>query len=165
MEIQVRHSEPHDVAAIKAIYEQPSCYAGTLQLPYPSLDQWQRFLGSKPDNFHSLVAVADDQVLGQLGLEVNVHARRKHTANLGMAVAEAHQNLGVGGQLLTEALMLSDKWLNVHRLELEVYTDNQAAISLYKKFGFKIEGTATDYAYRAGAFVDVHLMARLRPAA
>ncbi len=162
MEIQVRHSEPEDVPAIKGIYEQPSCYQGTLQLPYPSFDQWQRFLGSKPDNFHSLVAVIDGVIVGQLGLEVNVHARRKHVANIGMAVAESHQQHGVGSQLLTEAIMLADKWLNVHRLELEVYTDNMAAIKLYQKFGFKTEGTAHDYAFRNGEYVAVHLMARIK---
>jgi L-phenylalanine/L-methionine N-acetyltransferase len=38
---------------------------------------------------------------------------------------------------------LADKWLNLTRLELEVYTDNEPAIRLYKKFGFAVEGTLT----------------------
>lgn len=39
------------------------------------------------------------------------------------------------------AVDLADKWLNLTRFELEVYTDNASAIRLYKKFGFTIEGT------------------------
>ncbi len=39
-------------------------------------------------------------------------------------------------------------------------TDNLEAITLFKKHGFVIEGTAIGYALRAGAFVDVNLMAR-----
>ena len=53
-------------------------------------------------------------------------------------------------------------WLNLKRLELEVYTDNVPAIRLYGKFGFTIEGTLVDFAVRDGQYVDVYLMARLR---
>jgi putative acetyltransferase len=47
-------------------------------------------------------------------------------------------------------------------LELEVYTDNEPAVRLYQKFGFEIEGTAIQYAFRDGQYVDLYLMARLR---
>ena len=60
------------------------------------------------------------------------------------------------------AVDLADKWLNLSRLELEVYTDNEPAVRLYKKFGFSVEGTLRRYALRAGRFVDAYMMARLR---
>ena len=41
--------------------------------------------------------------------------------------------------------------------------DNDAAIALYRKFGFEIEGTHRAYALRDGAYVDVHAMSRLHP--
>jgi putative acetyltransferase len=43
-----------------------------------------------------------------------------------------------------------------------VYTDNEPALRLYKKFGFVIEGTLVRFAYRAGQYVDVYVMARLK---
>jgi putative acetyltransferase len=43
-----------------------------------------------------------------------------------------------------------------------VYTDNAPAIRLYEKFGFTIEGTLVDFAFRDGQYVDVYMMARLR---
>jgi putative acetyltransferase len=58
---------------------------------------------------------------------------------------------------------LADKWLNLTRLELEVYTDNEAAIQLYKRFGFELEGTLRQDAFRDGQYVDSYKMARLRP--
>jgi putative acetyltransferase len=44
-----------------------------------------------------------------------------------------------------------------------VYADNVAALQLYRKFGFAIEGTCRAYAFRDGSFVDAYMMARLHP--
>jgi putative acetyltransferase len=57
------------------------------------------------------------------------------------------------------AVDLADKWLNDR---LDMYTDNAPAIRLYKKFGFTIEGTLAQFAFRDGEYVDSYLMARLR---
>jgi putative acetyltransferase len=48
--------------------------------------------------------------------------------------------------------------------ELTVYTDNAAAVALYRKFGFGIEGTARGYALRRGEYVGAFMMARHAPA-
>lgn len=60
------------------------------------------------------------------------------------------------------AIELADNWLNLTRLELEVYTDNEPAIRLYKHLGFVIEGTLRCFAFRGRHYVDSYLMARLR---
>ena len=161
MTIKIRHSEKADIPAIKSIYAQVSCYAGTLQLPYPSFEKWGKFLGNIPDNYYSLVAIIDDKIVGQLGLEVYTRPRRKHVANIGMAVCENSRGKGVGTTLLKAALDLGKNWLAVSRIELEVYTDNKSAIELYQKHDFVIEGTAKNYAFRNGQYVDVYLMAKL----
>jgi len=70
----------------------------------------------------------------------------------------------VGSALIVAGLDLADRWLNYRRLELTVYTDNVAALGLYRKFGFVIEGTHRDFAFRDGRYVDAHAMARLNPA-
>lgn len=60
------------------------------------------------------------------------------------------------------AVDMADRWLNLVRLELEVYTDNAPAIRLYEKLGFVKEGVHKQYAFRDGVFVDAYAMARLR---
>ena len=60
------------------------------------------------------------------------------------------------------AIELADKWLNLVRLELTVYTDNEPAIKLYQKFGFKIEGTLERYAFQEGNYVNAYSMARIK---
>lgn len=163
MEITIRHSEPEDFAAIQAIYAQPSCFGGTLQLPYPSLDMWKKRLNNWGDDHFSLVAELNGQIVGQLGFEVSSRPRRKHAANFGMGVSEAHQGKGIGSKLIETMLDMAINWMQVKRIELEVYTDNDAAIALYKKHGFEIEGTARKHAFRDGQYVDTHFMAKLVP--
>ena len=81
----------------------------------------------------------------------------------GTPVRDEFQGQGVGTALMVAAVDLADNWLNLLRLELGVYTDNEPAIRLYKKVGFVVEGTLLKYAYRAGQYVDVVTMARLKP--
>ena len=57
----------------------------------------------------------------------------------------------------------ADGWLNVFRLELTVFADNERAIALSRKFGFETEGTHRACALRDGRYVDTLSMARLRP--
>ena len=69
---------------------------------------------------------------------------------------------GVGTALMQALLDLADNWLNLSRLELTVFTDNEAAVKLYQKLGFVIEGTHRKFAFRDGEYVDCYAMARLR---
>jgi len=74
------------------------------------------------------------------------------------------QGKGAGTALMQAAVDLADNWLNLLRLELEVYADNEPAIKLYQKFGFMAEGTLHQFAYRNGELVDALAMARLKSA-
>ena len=79
-----------------------------------------------------------------------------------MAVHDDWQGKGLGYALLSEALEIADNWMDLHRVELEVYTDNKRGVRLYERCGFEVEGTLKKYAYRDGLYVDVYAMARLR---
>ena len=57
----------------------------------------------------------------------------------------------------------ADRWVGALRIELTVFADNAAAVHLYRKFGFEIEGTFKAYALRDGVYADVVSMARLHP--
>lgn len=148
--------------AIVKIHGTPQVIAGTLQMPFPSIEAWRkRLTGQSPDT-RALVAVADGKVLGHLGLMPGYRPRRAHIASIGMAVCDDHSGRGIGTALLQAAVSLADNWLNLQRLELTVFTDNTPAIRLYKKLGFSTEGTHRAFALRNGNFIDAHAMAHLR---
>lgn len=163
MKIEVRRAEPSDYEAIARVLAGPKAVWGTLQLPFPSIEQWRKRLAEPELGLYSLVACVENEVVGQLTLHTFPHSpRRKHVAQLGMAVRDDWQGKGVGTALMQAAVDFADQWLNVLRLELEVFVDNEPGIRLYKKFGFVVEGTKIRFAFRDGQYVDVHLMARLR---
>jgi putative acetyltransferase len=164
-EIKIRRAEPSDAEAMRKIFEYPNVIRGTLQLPFPSTENWRKRLAEPQDGTYSLIALINDEAIGQLGLHTFPHIpRRRHVGQIGMAVRDDWQGQGVGSALMQAMTDLADKWLNLTRIELEVYTDNESAIHLYKKFGFVIEGTHPQFAYRDGQFADVYAMARLRTA-
>lgn len=161
-EILVRHCEPKDIEAVKNIYSQQHAYADTLQLPYPALDLWQTRLEQLAKGSYSYVAELDGEIVGQLSLDLDQSLRRRHVASFGMGVKQELQGKGVGSKLLASAIDVAENWLNIERLELTVYTDNEAAIALYKKHGFVVEGESKKFAFRDGKYVDAYHMARVR---
>jgi putative acetyltransferase len=159
--ITVRAAEVDDWEDIADIRDSGNVIYHTLQEPHLMRESVRSRLENPPEGTRSLAAVMDGRVVGLLGLHVDT-GRRAHVARLGMMVHADYQRQGVGSALMAAAVDLAENWLNVSRIELEVYTDNVAGIALYEKFGFEIEGTLRDFAFRDGQYVDSYRMARLR---
>lgn len=161
--ITVRRTEPSDYLGVQRIFSMPRAVWGTLQLPYPSAEMWRKRFAEPPEGSYQLVACVAEEVVGHIGLHTFPnHPRRRHVGQIGMAVRDDWQGKGVGTALMQSVVELADKWLNLSRLELDVFVDNEPAIRLYKRFGFQIEGTFVRFAFRDGEYVDTYAMARLR---
>ena len=160
--IEIRRTEPADYEALQRIHAQPKAIWGTLQTPFPSAALWRKRLTEQPESDYGLAACIDGEIIGTLGLRFAARSpRRRHVGEIGMAVHDDWHGRGVGTALMRAAVDLADRWLNLGRLELTVYTDNVPAMRLYERFGFKVEGTLRRYSFRDGAYADAHIMARL----
>ena len=165
--IFIRRARVTDAAAYARIMNHRDVLPGLLQMPYGDEASWlpklTETLGpGKPDVV--LVAERNGEVAGIVGLHpCGPMPRRRHAMSIGLAVAPEAQRQGIGTALMTAICDHADNWLGLLRLELGANVDNVAAIALYKKFGFEIEGTARGYALRDGEYVDTHYMARLHP--
>lgn len=161
--IRVRREEPEDADAMARLLGDESVYPLTLQLPHVSRQFWRERLAKYDPAKYALVAEIDGDIVGSAGLFINERPRQRHCAMLGIGVAGAHSGRGVGTALMRELLRAADGWLNLLRVELTVYVDNERAIRLYTRFGFVIEGTLRAGALREGVYVDSHVMGRLHP--
>jgi putative acetyltransferase len=161
-EILIRGAEPTDAEALQEMFSGPKAVAGTLQVPWVALEQRRGWLVPDPSR-HGIVAVIDGRVVGNASLHLEPSPRRRDCGWIGMAVRDEFQGQGVGTAMMRALMELADGWYCLRRLELTVWADNAAAVHLYEKFGFVIEGTAKQYGRRAGELVDAYYMARLRP--
>lgn len=156
-----RFSDAH-LEGVTSLYNEPAVCRQMLQMPYQSIDTWRKRLTADSERHLQLVALHNNEVIGNIGLEQYSRVRRSHAGGLGMAVATIWQGKGIGSRLLEVALDVADNWMNLHRIELTVYTDNEMAINLYHKFSFETEGQLHEYAVRDGNFIDALSMARIR---
>src|SRR2546422_7452513 len=98
--IVVRRAEPADAEAIHETFLGPRAIAGTLQLPYPSVESWRKRLAEFPADQYLLVATIAGEVVGNLGLHAaSKSPRRRHVGDIGMAVRDDRQGRGVGTAL------------------------------------------------------------------
>jgi RimJ/RimL family protein N-acetyltransferase len=101
-----------------------------------------------------LLAEAGAEPVGQLGL----HLARYGVAELGMLVAAGWRGRGVGAALLAEGIERARK-AGAHKIALQVWPHNTAAIALYERFGFRREGYLTrHYRRRSGELWDAVVM-------
>ncbi|MEW2741492.1 GNAT family N-acetyltransferase [Providencia sp. PROV130] len=160
--ITIRRATLDDVPAITKMHADYSAYANTLQLPYPTEKTWEARLGENDPLVTQFVATIGDDVVGLLVISQPSQVRRRHVATFGITVSEAHQGKGIGSQLMQVMVDYCDNWLNVRRIELEVFALNDNGLGLYQKFGFEEEGRMRDYAFRDGQYVDAIMMSRIK---
>ena len=131
-----------------------------LGVPSERVSDAEEFIRSLTPNDHLLVAELNGSVVGCAGLHVSPKPRTCHSAGLGIMVHADHQGRGIGKALMAAVLDIADNWLKLKRVELCVFIDNEAAIALYRKLGFVVEGTKKYGAVRSGEYADEYLMAR-----
>lgn len=108
----------------------------------------------------STFLVLDDgrRIVGTLGLHPT-HA--DGVVALGMSLLAQVRGQGWGRALLQAAIDHA-RGAQMHKIELEVWPDNERAIALYERFGFEVEGIRRDhYRRKDGSLRSAQLMALL----
>jgi len=129
-------------------------------LEAPPLSRVRRFVQNGLHNgMAQFVAVHEGRVVGWCDVNPRTHETLRHSGVLGMGVAAAHRGRGVGAALLRATLEAAAA-RGITRVELVVRADNAAAIALYERHGFELEGRLRDYLIVDGASHDALAMAR-----
>ena len=86
--------------------------------------------------------------------------RIAHTAYIFVGILRDYRGQGIG----TEFFKRLDAWagqMHITRLELTVICENEAALRLYTKSGFQIEGVRRNSIFADGRHLDEYYMAKL----
>jgi RimJ/RimL family protein N-acetyltransferase len=102
-----------------------------------------------------------DELIGSVELEGILWPHRH--AWLSIAIGNlAWRGQGYGAEALGLALGFAFDELNLHRVQLTVFSYNQVAIALYEKLGFSREGVYREHLRRDGTWHDMYLYGLLR---
>lgn len=98
-------------------------------------------------------------------VQINAINSVHRSAELGIRIGEEkNRGQGYGKEALRLAVDFCWNHLNLNRVQLIVFKHNDRAIGAYKAVGFKKEGLLKKAAFIGGRWVDLILMAALRPA-
>jgi RimJ/RimL family protein N-acetyltransferase len=109
----------------------------------------QRYIDAKSQDSSTvllLICLKDtDEVIGDIALQDLDPINRN--CNIRIAIESEYQGKGYGSEAMPLMLDYGFGILNMHRIELEVFSYNTRALKMYEKLGFTQEGIQRDYLY------------------
>lgn len=105
-----------------------------------------------------LVAVSDGELVGTASFMGFPKPRLAHRAEISISVKKSIWGQHIGSRFMEELLRFAKEVANVSVLSLEVRSDNERAIALYKKFGFETIGTFDGFMHINGNDISYDIM-------
>lgn len=101
-----------------------------------------RFLEEKKESPNSLflLALINDEIVGELGYSGGHRQRTQHTGEMGVTVRKEHWGQGIASMLIDALIFWAERAAVVTKIDLLVRADNERAIRLYERKGFEREG-------------------------
>lgn len=109
---------------------------------------------------HTLIALVEGEYAGYITIVFGKFRKVGETAYIVIGVKAAHRGKGIGTRLLNEAEHFA-RSRKMHRMELEVFEGNQAAVRLYEKLGYQIEGRRREAVRTSNGYSDIIWMGKL----
>ncbi len=125
-------------------------------------ERWYQGYLNDPAQRMFIVENLEGGPIGTLAL-VNID-QRNQSAELGRIVIGEDDYLGNGfcGDAIRALLRFSFNEMNLNRVYAEVLGDNDTALALYERCGFKREGIKRNAIFKAGMFQNISIVAVLR---
>ena len=149
MNISIEKATTRDAAAIlehlKIVGgETDNLTFGAEGMPF-SVEAEEQFIAQLQDSTEGLMLVAKDGERVVAVATLNRQPRRmSHRGEFGLSVQKAYWNQGIGSRMLEETITFANE-NNFVIIDLQVLSENEHAIYVYEKFGFKKIGTHPKY--------------------
>ncbi len=128
------------------------CFITTISLaspeePQEKAEDYQKKIQTGQENGGlTLVVEFNDQVIGFLSFSRSSYMRLHHAGSFGMGIKPEFGNAGIGTKLLSHFIEWAKEQEGLEKVCLDVFSNNERAINLYKRLGFREEGEYT-FAY------------------
>ena len=126
------------------------------------LTQWLDDTHKSTDTFlFAIRSLDNDELIGYVELDGILWTHQ--VSGVSIAIGETkHQGQGYGYEAMQLVLRFAFDELNLHRVQLTVFSYNKRAITLYEKLGFQREGVHREHLQRDGRRDDMYLYGLLR---
>lgn len=124
------------------------------------LDTWEKVKTEPGTLFIAAFDEATSRLIGEINIRKMTHPWTQHMAEFGMMMLKEFWGQGLGPHLLT-LIETFARENGVTRIEAKVRTLNERGVGLYKKMGYKIEGTRERAALIDGQYQDEYFIAKL----
>lgn len=126
----------------------------------PPIERIEDFVKSNIKNNNAqYVCEVNGVIVGWADITPNSRQSMSHVGSLGMGLIKPYRGKGYGKKLLKN--VIDHAWLQrLKRLELEVFSDNEIAVNLYKKMGYEVEGIKKYARLYNGIYQDIVVMAQ-----
>jgi ribosomal protein S18 acetylase RimI-like enzyme len=158
--LEIRSAEPRDARAFLEFWTAivaEERFVRSEEVHVPARAYRRRFRQRSGLETH-IVALEGNRLVGHVNVQRERHPVTHHVASLSIAVAADARGRGIGRRLMEEAISWS-KRVGIEKLVLSVYPHNEAAISLYRSFGFVDEGRLARHSRKSYGYEDEILMA------
>ena len=163
-EMIIVSAKPEDAEAILAYSaavgaESDNLTFGAGGIPL-TVEQEKEFIASTCESQTNRLwlAKSGDEIVGLASYSVLPRKRMAHRGTLGISVRKAFWGKGIGTRLMQTILNFAVVVARSEFISLEVRSDNERAVSLYRKFGFEKIGTFKGYLKIDGKLVDADIM-------
>ena len=122
-----------------------------------TIDGEEKWIESHLSNPNHIILVAkmNSKIVGLLNFSNGHRQRIAHTGEFGISVEKSFRDQGIGSLLLQVLIDWATQNKTIEKLCLNVHSNNERAIGLYKKMGFEIEGIKKrDLKYGDGQYVE-----------
>lgn len=117
----------------------------------------ERAIHNKDVVMFAICDKTNDQHIGNIKIDHFDWVSR--TCELGLLIGDKNYwGKGIGFEACHLTLSYAFQTLNIRKVILAVYENNPAAIGLYKKLGFQLEGSLRQHVYDDGQYYDKHFM-------
>lgn len=163
--ILVRTAEPGDAESLiyinmKIVNEklymlrQPGEAIYTKEGEIKKIDNYLNSMGSL-----YIVAEVDKKVIGYLDFQNGGFKRTQHSGSFSLYILMEYREKAIGNLLLQTLTDWAEKNPVIEKITLAVFSNNERALNLYKKLGFREEGRCPkDMKLEDGTYLDSVLM-------
>ena len=129
-------------------------------MPPYTRERIERWMGNI-ENLIVLGAEHEKRLIGYAQIHKGSNPRRIGTAGLAIYLHQDYQGVGLGTEMVGLLLEAAEEQ-GVHKVNLDTVADNEAAIHLFEKMGFEVEGRIRD-SYRGtdGRYHDIIAMGKI----